>query len=176
MRLTHTCSRSAPGPGSSGCRARSDGWSRWRTCPSGLGSLSRAEGFDCVFLMGVWRRSAIGREIALTDPSLRAAYNRVLPGWTNADVAGSPYCIQAYEPDDRMGGWSGLDAAHRALHRRGVQLVLDFVPNHTAFDHDWVRRYPERYMLATRTDYEQAPADFRPVETEQGNRLRRLRT
>jgi hypothetical protein len=125
-------------------------------------------GFDSVFLRGVWRRSATGREIARTDPSLRAAYDRALPGWTDADVVGSPYCIQAYEPDDRMGGWNGLDAAHRALRRRGVQLVLDFVPNHTAFDHHWVGRYPDRYVLATRTDYEQAAANFRPVETEHG--------
>ena len=129
------------------------------------------QGFDSVFLMGVWRRSGIGREIARTDPSLRGAYDRALPGWTDADVVGSPYCIQAYEPDDRLGGWNGLDAAHRALRRRGVQLVLDFVPNHTAFDHDWVRRYPERYVLATRTDYERAPADFRPVETEHGQTI-----
>jgi hypothetical protein len=132
----------------------------WDDCARG--------GFDCVFLMGVWRRSATGREIARTDPFLRAAYDRALPGWTDADVVGSPYCIQAYEPDHRMGGWTGLDAAHRAVRRRGMQLVLDFVPNHTAFDHDWVRRYPDRYVLATRTDYEQAPADFRSIETEHG--------
>ncbi len=78
------------------------------------------DGFDYVFLMGVWRRSAIGREIARTDPGLIAEYDRVLPGWTDADVAGSPYCIQAYEPDERMGGWRGLDAARRQLHERGV--------------------------------------------------------
>src|SRR5215208_6847688 len=43
-------------------------------------------GFDAVFLMGVWRRSAIGREIARTDPGLAAEYDRVLPGWSAADV------------------------------------------------------------------------------------------
>jgi hypothetical protein len=125
-------------------------------------------GFDYLFLMGVWRRSAIGRDIARTDPSLHAAYGQVLPGWTDADVVGSPYCIQAYEPDDRMGGWKGLDAAHRALRDRGMQLVLDFVPNHTAFDHHWVRHYPERYVLATRADYERSTADFKAVAAENG--------
>src|SRR5437868_12932262 len=39
------------------------------------------QGFDSVFLMGVWRRSGMGREIARTDPSLRAAYDRALHGW-----------------------------------------------------------------------------------------------
>ena len=56
-------------------------------------------GFDCVYLMGVWTRSAVGRLMARTDPSLIDEYDRTLPGWTMADVPGSPYCIQAYEPD-----------------------------------------------------------------------------
>ena len=119
--------------------------------------------FDCVFLMGVWRRSGIGREIARTSAGLKAEYDRILPGWTDADVVGSPYCIQAYEPDERMGGWRGLDAAHRELRNRGVSLILDFVPNHTAFDHAWVQQFPERYVLGTPADYRQAPGDFRPM-------------
>ena len=126
------------------------------------GSLA-ARGFDCVFLMGVWRRSAIGREIALSLPALRAEYDRVLPGWSDADVTGSPYCIQAYEPDDRMGGWHGLDTARVRLAERGITLFLDFVPNHTAFDHAWVASHPERYVLGTADDYERSPASFRAL-------------
>ena len=122
-----------------------------------------ARGFDCIFLMGVWRRSVIGRDIALHVPALRAEYDRVLPGWSDVDVTGSPYCIQAYEPDDRMGGWHGLDAARACLANRGVALFLDFVPNHTALDHAWVASHPERYVLGTRDDYERSPSDFRPL-------------
>ena len=36
-------------------------------------------GFDVVYLMGVWRRSAIGRLMARTDPALLSEYERVLP-------------------------------------------------------------------------------------------------
>lgn len=123
-----------------------------------------ARGFDYVFLMGVWRRSVIGRELARTDPGLVAEYDRTLPGWTLDDVPGSPYCIQAYEPDDRMGGWQGLDAARRELRNRGAGLILDFVPNHTGFDHQWIEEHPERYVLGTEEDYRRAPAEFRPIE------------
>ncbi len=46
--------------------------------------------FDVLFLMGVWRRSALGRELALSHPDLVAEYGRVLPGWTPDDIPGSP--------------------------------------------------------------------------------------
>jgi len=121
------------------------------------------QGFDCVFLMGVWRRSPSGREIARTDPGLIGEYARVLPDWTHADVVGSPYCIRAYEPDDRMGGWRGLDTARRELQRRGISLMLDFVPNHTAFDHAWIEESVDRYVLGSEDDYQRAPSDFRPM-------------
>jgi hypothetical protein len=122
-----------------------------------------ARGFNLIFFMGVWRRSTLGRELALADEGLRAEYDRTLPGWTSEDVVGSPYCISAYEPDARMGGWSGLDRARAELNRRGVGLIVDFVPNHTAFDHPWTSEYPDRYVLGTEDDARRAPADFRRV-------------
>ena len=126
------------------------------------------DGFNLVFLMGVWSRSAIGRELARTDPWLVQEYDRVLPGWTDEDVPGSPYCIQRYEPDGRMGGWAGLAAARRELRARGIGLVLDFVPNHTGFDHPWVSQHPHRYVLGTEADVAAAPEDFRAMESVEG--------
>lgn len=120
-------------------------------------------GFTQVFLMGVWRRSALGRAIALEHAGLRAEYDHALPGWTADDVAGSPYCVEAYEPDPRMGGWSALASAREQLNRRGIGLVLDFVPNHTAFDHRWVTEHPEWYVLGHEDDWHRAPDDFRRV-------------
>lgn len=133
------------------------------TVPADVWDGIARQGFDYLFLMGVWERSPLGRRIALEDAGLRGAYDRALPGWTDADVAGSPYCVSVYRPDARMGGWGGLDAARAALHRRGMQLIVDFVPNHTAFDHPWVSASPERYVHGTEEDLAAAPSDFRRV-------------
>ena len=122
-----------------------------------------SRGFSYVFFMGVWKRSALGTQIALEDESLRAEYDRTLPGWSAQDVCGSPYCISAYEPDPRIGGWDALDAARAELRRRGIGVVLDFVPNHTAFDHPWTTTHPERYVQGTPEDERRAPEHFRRI-------------
>jgi hypothetical protein len=122
-----------------------------------------APGFDIVYLMGVWQRSAIGRDIARRDPALRREYGAVLPDWTDEDVVGSPYSIAAYVPDDRMGGWPGVDAARQELNARGVRLMLDFVSNHTGVDHPWVARFPDRYVAGTAKDNRARPGEFRYV-------------
>jgi glycosidase len=121
-------------------------------------------GLDFVYLMGVWKRSAIGRLMARTDPGLLTEYDRVLPGWAMRDVPGSPYCIERYEPDEYMGGWAGLDAARAALAARHIGLVLDFVPNHTGFDHEWVRTRPGLYVQGTLDDYRRTPDRFHPID------------
>ena len=140
--------------------------------PDGEWDTIARRGLDLVYLMGVWKRSAVGRSLARTDLSLLGAYDRVLPGWSMDDVAGSPYSIQAYEPDPRMGGWAGVDAARAELAARGMQLMLDFVPNHLGFDHDWIDAEPERFVQGTLDDYRAAPELYRPVETVDGRTIR----
>ena len=65
--------------------------------------------------MGVWRRSALGRLMARTDTTLLRDYDRALPGWSMRDVVGSPFSVQAYEPDERMGGFDGARCGPRRI-------------------------------------------------------------
>ncbi|HET7694448.1 MAG TPA: alpha-amylase family glycosyl hydrolase [Vicinamibacterales bacterium] len=131
-----------------------------------------ATGMDVVYLMGVWQRSAVGRTLARTDLALLGEYDRALPGWSMDDVPGSPYSIQAYQPEARMGGWAGVDAARAALAARGMRLLLDFIPNHLGFDHAWIGAHPERFVQGTLDDYRAAPELFRPIESPDGRTLR----
>jgi glycosidase len=114
-------------------------------------------GVDTVWLMGVWERSPAGRAIALADPGVREAVAAALPDATDADVVGSPYCIRNYTADARLGGSAGLAVARGALARRGLQLLLDFVPNHVAPDHPWVAGHPEYFVRGTRADLASDP-------------------
>jgi 1,4-alpha-glucan branching enzyme len=105
-----------------------------------------ALGLDAVWLMGVWERSPAGRAITLSDPALRAEFAAALPGMSDADVAGSPYCVRRYAVDPRLGGRPALLRARSELARRGIALLLDFVPNHTAPDCPWVETHPHVYL------------------------------
>ncbi|MGD0962950.1 MAG: alpha-amylase family glycosyl hydrolase [Candidatus Acidiferrales bacterium] len=125
-------------------------------------------GFDVVWLMGVWQRSAESRRITLEDPTIFPRYDRALPGWQLEDVIGSPYAVAAYVPDPRIGTWDDLDRARQKLRERGIALFLDFVGNHTALDHPWTREHPEFYVQGTRQDFRADPGSFFLAEGPQG--------
>lgn len=119
-----------------------------------------ALGFDFVYLMGVWERSEVGRRIFRTDPRNFPEFDGTLPGWKMADLVGSPYSIRAYRPDPRIGTVDDLDAVHRKLRARGMGLILDFVPNHTGFDHALVEQHPDYYILGSQDDFRHDPGAF----------------
>ena len=121
-----------------------------------LGSL----GFHAVWLMGVWERSPAGLRVAMENQGLLADFHRALPDFSAADVVGSPYCVRRYVADERLGGTRGLAAARAQLARRGIRLILDFVPNHVAPDHPWVLDHPDYFIRGDAGDLERDPASF----------------
>jgi hypothetical protein len=132
-----------------------------------LGSAPSAEwdaiaslGFDAVWLMGVWERSPAGTAIVNRNPQLLQDFGRALPDFRTEDNVGSPYCIRRYVADAQLGGPLGLAQARRELAQRGMQLVLDFVPNHVAPDHPWVGAHPEYFVPGTADDLKNDPASF----------------
>ncbi|MEU5685122.1 alpha-amylase [Streptomyces venezuelae] len=123
-------------------------------------------GVDAVWLMGVWERSPAGRAIALRDASLRDAFARAVPDIADDEIAGSPYCIRRYEADAALGGAEGLAVARAELDRRGVGLLLDYVPNHVAPDSPWVTEHPEYFVRGTAEDLRRDPAAFLDTGTD----------
>ncbi len=114
--------------------------------PNALLDRIAALGFDWVYLLGVWQTGEAGCRVSRTDPGLRAGYDHDLPGWTDHDVCGSPFAITAYRVHSDFGDDAALASLRKRLRARGLRLILDFVPNHTALDHPWVSEHPDYFV------------------------------
>ena len=119
-----------------------------------------AYGFDAVWFMGVWERSSAGIAIAGKNENLLNDFRRALPDFRSRDNVGSPYCVKRYRVDHRLGGAEGLAIARRELAQRGMNLMLDFVPNHVAPDHPWVAEHPEYFIRGNAGSLRVAPSSF----------------
>jgi hypothetical protein len=132
-----------------------------------LGSVPAAEwdalaayGLDAVWLMGVWERSPAGIAISNRNHALVETFRQALPDFRVEDNVGSAYCVRRYMVDEQLGGNQGLAVARSELARRGLRLILDFVPNHVASDHPSVLSHPEHFIQGTADDARNDPASF----------------
>jgi glycosidase len=64
---------------------------------------------------------------------------------------GSYYSISDYTAiNPELGTMADFDTLVAAAHREGLKVLLDWVPNHTAFDHPWITQHKDWYV--TRAD------------------------
>jgi Alpha amylase, catalytic domain len=117
-------------------------------------------GFEAVWLMGVWERSSACIAVSNQNQSLLDDFRRALPDFRPEDNVGSAYSVRRYVVDPHLGGEDGLAIARRELSRRGMRLILDFVPNHVAKDHPWVAEHPEYFIRGGPDDARDDAAAF----------------
>jgi hypothetical protein len=130
-----------------------------------------ARGFDWIWLLGVWQTGPAGRRVSLTNLQWQRDYTRMLPDWHEEDVVGSMFAVQSYRVHTDFGGDEALAHLRRRLKDRGVLLLLDFVPNHTALDHPWVRECPQFYIAGDDGDLAREPEQYCRVDTLHGPRV-----
>jgi len=128
-----------------------------------------ADGFDWIWLLGVWQTGEAGRHVSRTQPEWQHEYRELLPDVTTEDVCGSPFAVRDYVVSADFGGAGALERFRKRLAGRGVRLMLDFVPNHTALDHDWVREHPEYYVSGSEEDLAREPHNYCRVATGSGS-------
>ncbi len=117
-------------------------------------------GVNAVWFMGVWERSPAGIRIASGNSGLMSEFRNVLHDFQDKDLVGSAYCVRNYAVDRKIGGPEGLARARDMLARRGLRLVLDFVPNHVAPDHPWAAAHPEYFIRGSEQDLSNDPSSF----------------
>jgi hypothetical protein len=131
------------------------------------GELDRIarSGFDWVWFLGVWQTGAAGRKVSLENLEWRREYAELLPDFSSKDVCGSCFAIQSYRVHTDFGGNAALERLRDRIHQRGMRLLLDFVPNHTATDHPWVLQHPEYYVPGSEAQLFREPQNYTRVST-----------
>jgi glycosidase len=130
-----------------------------------------ADGFDLVWLLGVWQTGEAARRVSASNEGWRAEYRRVLPDFREEDVCGSCFAIRDYRVHSDFGGDAALARLRGRLRDRGLRLVLDFVPNHVAPDHPWVADHPEWFVAGSEEPLAKAPQNWARVRTAAGERI-----
>ena len=90
----------------------------------GLDRIQSA-GADVIWLMPIHPIGVVNRKGALGSPYAAKDYRAINPTYGNA---------------------ADFRALVDAAHRRGMKLILDFVPDHTSPDHAWVKDHPDYYI------------------------------
>jgi hypothetical protein len=128
-------------------------------------------GFDWVWFRSVWETGPAGQQVSRIHPEWRKEFEAVLPDLRDEDIAGSGFAITGYRAHPALGGDEALARLRDRLRDRGLRLMLDFVPNHTALDHPWVEEHPEYYVPGTELDLARAPRNYVWVKRRGGDRL-----
>jgi glycosidase len=85
----------------------------------------QASGADVVWLMPIHPIGVLNRKGSLGSPYAARDYRAINPAYGTA---------------------ADFRALVRAVHARGMKLILDWVPDHTSPDHAWVKEHPDYYF------------------------------
>jgi glycosidase len=91
-----------------------------------------AQGFNGLWLVGLWQRST--------------ASQRIKHQFGNLSAEASAYAVYRYAAGERFGGEKALSDLKRRAAKAGLRLGVDMVPNHTGLDAPWMAEHPQRYL------------------------------
>jgi hypothetical protein len=125
-------------------------------------------GFDWIWFLSVWQTGPAAQQVSRSNAGWRKEFQETLPDLKEEDIAGSGFAIQNYTVHRDLGGDTALARLRQRLQRRGLKLMLDFVPNHMAPDHPWLDEHPDYFVHGSDTDLARAPQNYCRVQTKSG--------
>jgi glycosidase len=97
------------------------------------------QGFNALWLIGLWERSTASKVIKRSCG--------------NPEAEASAYSLKRYEIAEELGGWEALHNLKERCRARGIRLASDMVPNHTGIDGDWVFEHPDWFLQLPEPPY-----------------------
>ena len=144
--------------------------------PAGLDDIPDSEldrlaemGFDWIWFLSVWQTGTAGRQISRSNPEWKKEFKGTLPNLREEDIAGSGFAITAYTVPAELGGNAALIRLRKRMAKRGLKLMLDFVPNHMALDHPWVEEHPEYFVSGTEDLLAREPQNYIRINRKNGD-------
>ena len=156
--LTGLSPRSVDPPRST--TSRTPSWTAWRRRASTGSGCSRSGG-----------RARPAARSRARIPTGAGNSRRRSPTCGTRTSRGSGFAIAGYAVDASLGGDAALARLRARLRARGLRLMLDFVPNHTALDHPWIEQHPEFYVAGSEIDLTREPHNYTRVKGAQGGLL-----
>jgi len=126
-------------------------------------------GFDWVWFLSVWQTGLAGQRVSRANAEWRKEFQETLPDLREEDIAGSGFAITSYTVHPGLGGDAALARLRQRLVKRGLKLLLDFVPNHMALDHPWVEDHPEYFVAGTEDVLAREPQNYIRVKWKKGD-------
>ena len=120
-------------------------------------------------MLSVWQTGPASREVSRSNPEWRREFEETLPDLKDKDIAGSGFAIRNYTVHGDLGGDEALARLRQRLQKRGLKLMLDFVPNHMALDHLWVKDHPDYFITGTEEMLAREPRNYTRVEGKNGD-------
>lgn len=143
--------------------------------PATLDDIADAEldrlaeaGFDWIWLLSVWQTGAAAQQVSRRNPEWRREFEATLSDLRDEDIAGSGFAITGYTVHAGLGGDAALARLRERMARRGLRLMLDFVPNHMALDHPWVEQHPDYFVQGSDDELANAPQNWCRLQTSRG--------
>jgi hypothetical protein len=128
-------------------------------------------GFDWVWFLSVWQTGLAAQQVSRTNAEWRREFQETLPDLREEDIPGSGFAITGYTVHADLGGDAALGRLRERLKRRGLKLMLDFVPNHMGLGHPWIEDHPEYFIHGTELELARAPQNYTWVQRKRGDIL-----
>ena len=103
--------------------------------------------FQYLWLMGIWQLpvNPLQRDFSLQS-FLKEKYSQINPNWKQEDIISSVFAIENYTIDQNLGTIEDYLFLKNEANKRGVKIILDFIPNHFGYYSTLTTTNPELFL------------------------------